>query len=79
MTWTTTIDESGKIKLPDDLIEKRSIKAGQKVRIVELPNGSLRLKIGRDIMELAGMLDGNGIHLSLGEINNIIARQGREK
>jgi len=79
MTWTTTLDKAGNIKLPEDLLEKKAMKAGQKVRIVEQPDGSLRLKIGRDVMELAGMLDGNGIHLTLEQINEVIAKQGLKK
>ncbi len=79
MTWTTTIDKAGKVKLPDDFIEKKAIKAGQKMRIIEHPDGSLRLKIGRDVMELAGILDGNGIHLTLEDINEVIAQQGLKK
>jgi hypothetical protein len=76
MTKITIRDEATKVELEAEFAPKQQIQPGQKVRIIENPDGSLVLRIGRDWRELVGMLDGNGIHLTIEEINEGIAKGG---
>ncbi len=76
MTKITTVDEAGRIELPEEYRERHSISQGQQVRIVENPDGSLVLRIGRDWRELVEILDPNGIHRTIEEINEGIAQGG---
>ncbi len=76
---TTVIDEAGKIEIPAEYRERRSVKPGDIVRIVEQPDGRLVLKIGKDAMSLVGKFSNNGIHLSLEDINRVISEQGLKK
>ncbi len=76
MTKIATIDEAGRVELPAEYRERHSILAGQKVRLVENPDGSLVLRIGRDWRELVGILDPKGIHRTIEEINEGIAKGG---
>jgi len=75
MTKITITDEATKVELQTEFIPKQPIKPGQKVRVFEQPDGTFVLKVGRDAMDLVGMLDGNGIHLTIEEINEVIAKQ----
>lgn len=79
MTKTTTIDEAGRIELPAEYRERRSIRPGDIVRIVEQPDGRLILKIGKDAKHLIGKLSGNGIHLSIEDIKRVISERGLKK
>ncbi len=76
MTKTVSIDEAGRVELPAEYREKHSISPGQKVRLVENPDGSLVLRVGRGWRELVGILDSHGIHRTIEEINAGIARGG---
>ena len=72
---TTVIDEAGRIEIPAEYREKHSIKPGDIVRIIEQSDGRLVLKIGKDAIALVGILKSNGIHLTIEEINEVIANQ----
>ncbi|MBM3327691.1 MAG: hypothetical protein FJY65_12125 [Calditrichaeota bacterium] len=76
MTKELIIDEVGRIELPSEIVEKRHIGPGQRIRFEEKPDGTLTLHIGRKLRDLVGVLDCNGIHLSIEQINEAIESKG---
>lgn len=76
MTKELLVDEVGRIELPTDLREKFQIDTGDRILLEELPSGEFIFKAGKDVRHLFGILPNNGIHLTIEQINEIIAQQG---
>jgi hypothetical protein len=75
MTKIIIRDDATHVELQTELTPKQPIQPGQKIRVFEKPDGTFVLKVGKDALDLVGMLDGNGIHLTIEEINAVIANQ----
>jgi antitoxin component of MazEF toxin-antitoxin module len=72
-----TLTAKSQFTLNKSLLEHLGVKAGEKIAIRKLPDGSLKInasKKHRSIMELAGALKGKtSVKMSLEEINRAIA------
>ena len=75
MTRITIRDDATQVELETEFTPVQPLTPGQRVRIFNRSDGSYVLKIGRNAMDLVGILDGNGVHLSIEEINAVIADQ----
>ena len=78
MVKELTVDEAGRIELPYEIRKRRQITPGQRLRLEEHTDGTLVLRVGRRLRELVGMLDSNGIHLTIEQINEVIESKGLE-
>jgi len=72
-----TLTAKSQFTLNKSLLEHLGVKAGEKIAIRKLPDGSINInasKKHRNIMELAGTLKGKtGIKMTVEEINQAIA------
>jgi antitoxin component of MazEF toxin-antitoxin module len=72
-----TLTAENQITLDKSLLEHLGVKAGEKIAIQKLPDGSIKInasKKRRSIMELVGSLQGKtDVKLSIEEINQAIA------
>jgi len=72
-----TLTAQSQFTLNNSLLEHLGVKAGEKIAIKKLPDGSISInasKKHRNIMELAGALKGKtDIKMSIEEINQAIA------
>ncbi|HRE44268.1 MAG TPA: AbrB/MazE/SpoVT family DNA-binding domain-containing protein [Terricaulis sp.] len=72
---TLTITAKGQVTLRKDLLEHLGAQPGQKVLVEKLPDGRIEVRASPKgkISDLAGMLDNNGVHLTIEEINEAVA------
>jgi len=78
MTRELLVDKKGRIELPSEFRSKRQIEAGQRIRLIEKPDGTILLRVGKSLRDLAGIIDGKGIHLTIEQINEAIESKGLE-
>lgn len=73
---TLTVTAKGQVTLKKDLLEHLGVQPGQKVDVDMLPDGSLKVRAAPKgkISDIFGMLDNNGVHLTIEEMNEVIAR-----
>jgi bifunctional DNA-binding transcriptional regulator/antitoxin component of YhaV-PrlF toxin-antitoxin module len=73
---TLTITAKGQVTLKRDLLEHLGVKPGQKVDVDLLPDGSLKVRAAPrgKISAVFGLLDNNGVNLTIDEMNDVIAR-----
>jgi bifunctional DNA-binding transcriptional regulator/antitoxin component of YhaV-PrlF toxin-antitoxin module len=76
---TLTITAKGQVTLRRDLLEHLGVHPGEKIVVDKLPDGRIELKAARPagkISDLFGSLKAKrkGRSLSIGEVNEIIAR-----
>ncbi|OQW55986.1 MAG: hypothetical protein A4S17_05555 [Proteobacteria bacterium HN_bin10] len=73
---TLTITAKGQVTLKRDLLEHLGVKPGQKVDVDLLPDGSLKVRAAPrgEISAVFGLLDNNGVNLTIDEMNDVIAR-----
>ncbi len=73
------VDKKGRIELPEDIRELIGGEPGGFILLRTLEDGTISLKPrGRRLRDLAGMVDGNGIHLTVEQINDVINAKGLE-
>ncbi|MES1197349.1 MAG: AbrB/MazE/SpoVT family DNA-binding domain-containing protein [Pseudomonadota bacterium] len=72
---TLTITAKGQVTLRKEILEHLGVRPGEQVSVDLLPDGSVsvRPRPKGKISDLAGMLDNNGVHLTIDEINEAIA------
>lgn len=72
---TLTITAKGQVTLRKDLLEHLGAQPGQKVTVEKLPDGRIEVRAAPkgDISDVFGMLDNNGVHMTIEEINEAIA------
>jgi bifunctional DNA-binding transcriptional regulator/antitoxin component of YhaV-PrlF toxin-antitoxin module len=76
---TLTVTAKGQVTLRRDLLEHLGVHPGEKIVVDKLPDGRIELKAARPagkISDLFGSLKAKrkGRSLSIGEVNEIIAR-----
>lgn len=73
---TLTITAKGQVTLKKELLEHLGVGPGQKIDVDALPDGSLKVRAAPKgkISDVFGFLDNNGVHLTIEEINEVIAR-----
>jgi bifunctional DNA-binding transcriptional regulator/antitoxin component of YhaV-PrlF toxin-antitoxin module len=73
---TLTITAKGQVTLKRDLLEHLGVKPGQKVDVDLLPDGSLKVRAAPrgKISAVFGLLDNNGVNLTIDAMNDVIAR-----
>lgn len=73
---TLTVTAKGQVTLKKDLLEHLGIGPGQKIDVDKLPDGSLKVRAAPkgDISDVFGMLDNNGVHLTIEEIKEFTER-----
>ena len=76
MSKDLLVDEEGRIELPVEIRKRRHITPGQRIRLEEQEDGTLVIRMGRNLRELVGMIDANGIHLTTEQINEVIESKG---
>ena len=76
MIREVVVDKDGRIELPENLLERHNVEPGNGLYFEELANGEIVFRFGADIRDLFGIMPNNGIHLTIEEINGVIASQG---
>lgn len=73
---TLTITAKGQVTFKKDLLEHLGVAPGQKVDVDKLPDGSLKVRPAAKgkISDVFGMLDNNGVHLTIEEIKEFTER-----
>ncbi|MBM3326369.1 MAG: hypothetical protein FJY65_05245 [Calditrichaeota bacterium] len=77
MTKELTIDEDGRITLPEEVRERLAKKPGLKMRLKQTPEGKFIIEIGYDPLDLKGIIKDRGIKLTVEEINQAILDKGK--
>ena len=62
--------------LPNEVMGRLGSKPGLKMRIVDQPDGSFKIQIGYDPLDLRGIIKDRGIHLTVEEIGVTIRDKG---
>lgn len=74
---TATITQNGRIALPDDLLQAMSVRAGDRLILVEDKNGQFLLSASRrDVTALKGMFGKPARVVSIEEMNEAIRTCG---
>ncbi len=75
---TLTVTAKGQVTLRKDVLEHLGVQPGEKVVVDKLPGGQIQVRAAGkkgDISRIFGMLkQENGPHLSIEEMNEVIAR-----
>ena len=70
-----TITTKGQVTLRKELLEHMGVAPGQKVSVEKLPNGRIQVSAAPrgKISDVFGMLENNGQHFTIEELNDVIA------
>jgi AbrB family looped-hinge helix DNA binding protein len=72
------ITASGQVTLPADVLEHLGVGPGGEIEVEKLPSGRIQLRAAKEKEEISavfGMLEReDGQHLSMAEMNRIVAR-----
>jgi AbrB family looped-hinge helix DNA binding protein len=75
MMTTLTVTAKGQVTLRKDVLEHLGVSPGQRIEVLKLPDGRIEVRAAArgDIAQVFGMLDNNGVHLTLDDIDAAIA------
>jgi bifunctional DNA-binding transcriptional regulator/antitoxin component of YhaV-PrlF toxin-antitoxin module len=73
---TLTVTAKGQVTLRKDVLEHLGVCPGEKITVEKRPGGKIEVAAAPKgkISDIFGMLDNNGVHLTIEEMNEVIAR-----
>ena len=69
----TIVNSKGAVVIPSGIRRKLRIKPGDRVRFRETREGTVVVEPDYDLLDLVGMLDSNGVHLTVEDMERISA------
>jgi len=67
------VNSKGAVVIPSGIRKRLRIKPGDRVRFRETREGVIVVEPDYDLLDLVGMLDSNGVHLTLEDMERISA------
>jgi len=73
---TLTVTAKGQVTLRKDVLEHLGVRPGDKISVEKKAGGKVEISSAPKgkISDIFGMLDNNGVHLTIEEMNEVIAR-----